>query len=101
MAKKESSLKSEMSFIELDNLLSKVDPRGSISTINTFSKIDDFIDTGNYLFNAQISGSLFGGIPNCRTVALAGETGCVAKSQKIRVYRLKSISNGFHNVIIE
>lgn len=66
----------ELSFVELDNMLSKnVDDRGSISTNNAFSKIDEFIDTGNYLLNAQISGSLFGGFPNCRTVALAGETG--------------------------
>lgn len=67
--------KSELLFTDLDNALSKIDPRGSISTINAFSKVDDFIDTGNYLFNAQISGSLFGGIPNSRTVAFAGETG--------------------------
>lgn len=65
----------EFSFVELDNMLSKIDDRGSISTTNAFSQIDEFIDTGNYLLNAQISGSLFGGYPNCRTIALAGETG--------------------------
>jgi RecA/RadA recombinase len=65
----------EFLFTELDNALSKIDPRGSLSTINAFSKVDEFISTGNYLFNAQISGSLFGGIPNSRTVAFAGETG--------------------------
>ncbi|MFA5722849.1 MAG: hypothetical protein WC979_01240 [Candidatus Pacearchaeota archaeon] len=66
----------EFSFVELDNMLSKnVDDRGSISSSNAFSNIDEFIDTGNYLLNAQISGSLFGGYPNCRTIALAGETG--------------------------
>lgn len=72
MAKEKSA---ELLFTDLDNALSKIDPRGSISTKNAFSKIDDFIDSCNYLFNAQISGSLFGGIPNCRTVAFAGETG--------------------------
>lgn len=66
----------EFSFVELDDLLSKnIDDRGSISTNNVFSRIDEFIPTGNYLLNAQISGSLFGGYPNCRTVALAGTTG--------------------------
>lgn len=73
--KTEKTEKTELLFTELDNALSKLDPRGSLSTINAFSKVDDFIDTGNYLFNAQISGSLFGGIPNSRTVAFAGETG--------------------------
>lgn len=67
--------KSEFLFTDLDNALSKIDPRGSLSTINAFSKIDSFIDSGNYLLNAQISGSLFGGIPNCRSIALAGESG--------------------------
>lgn len=65
----------EFSFTELDAALSKIDPRGSISTINAFSRIDDFIHSGNYLFNAQMSGSLFGGFPNCRTIALSGEPG--------------------------
>jgi len=66
----------EFSFIELDDLLSKnIDDRGSISTNNAFSRIDEFIPSGNFLLNAQISGSLFGGYPNCRTVALAGATG--------------------------
>ena len=74
--------KSELLFTDLDNALSKIDPRGSLSTINAFSKVDDFIDTGNYLLNAQISGSLFGGIPNSRTVAFAGETGCLQKDEK-------------------
>jgi len=72
MAKKDSK---ELTFIDLDNSLSKLDSRGSISSKNAFSKVDDFIDTGNLLFNAQISGSLYGGIPNSRTVAFAGSTG--------------------------
>lgn len=35
--------------------------------------ISDFIDTGSYLLNAMISGSIYGGIPSNRIVALAGE----------------------------
>jgi RecA/RadA recombinase len=46
----------------------KVDLRG-------FSDISDYIPTGNYLLNAQISGSLFGGYPNTRSFCLAGESG--------------------------
>jgi len=33
-----------------------------------------FVDTGSYIFNAQMSGSLYGGIPNNKAVAFAGET---------------------------
>lgn len=32
-----------------------------------------FIDSGSYAFNALLSGSIFGGFPNNRVVALAGE----------------------------
>lgn len=47
---------------------SKVDLKG-------FSDIDDWIPTGCYLLNAQISGSMFGGYPNTRSFCLAGESG--------------------------
>jgi RecA/RadA recombinase len=67
------------SFDELDKGLSKVSELGSILTENKFSKIDEYIPTGNYVLNAQLSGSLFGGIPNTRSVALSGESG-VGKS---------------------
>jgi RecA/RadA recombinase len=65
----------EFSFTELDTLLTKINPKGSIITHNTFSKIDEYISSGNYLLNAQLTGSLFGGIPNSRSVCFAGETG--------------------------
>jgi RecA/RadA recombinase len=69
----------QFSFGELDKSLSKVSELGSILTENKFSKIDEYIPTGNYVLNAQLSGSLFGGIPNTRSVALSGESG-VGKS---------------------
>jgi RecA/RadA recombinase len=65
----------EISFSELDSFLSKINDKGSIITKNTYSKIDEWISTGNYLLNAQLSGSLFGGIPNSRSVCFAGESG--------------------------
>lgn len=47
---------------------SKVEIRG-------FSDIDEYISTGNYLLNAQMSGSLFGGYPNTRSIGIAGDSG--------------------------
>ena len=47
---------------------SKVELRG-------FSDIDEFIDTGNYLLNAQMSGTIYGGYPNTRSVGIAGDSG--------------------------
>jgi recombination protein RecA len=65
----------QFSFNDLDEAMTKVNPKGSVISHNTFSKIDEWIPTGNYLLNAQLSGSLFGGIPNSRSVCLAGESG--------------------------
>lgn len=38
------------------------------------SDIHGFVDTGSYAFNALLSGSLWGGIPNNKIIALAGES---------------------------
>lgn len=40
-----------------------------------FSDIDEYIPSGNYLLNAQLSGSLFGGYPNTRSIGIAGDSG--------------------------
>jgi len=40
-----------------------------------FSDIDDFIPTGNYMLNALMSGSIFGGYPNTRSLGIAGDSG--------------------------
>lgn len=40
-----------------------------------FSDIDEHIGTGNYILNAQMSGSLFGGYPNARSIGIAGDSG--------------------------
>ena len=42
---------------------------------STISEIDHYIPTGNYHLNACLTGSLFGGYPNNRAVALAGPSG--------------------------
>ena len=35
---------------------------------------NNFIDTGSYLFNALVSGSIKGGVPGNKITALAGES---------------------------
>ena len=37
--------------------------------------IESFVDTGSYIVNAVVSGSIFGGIPSNKITALAGESG--------------------------
>jgi RecA/RadA recombinase len=63
------------SFEELDKQLSKMDgfETGSILETNEFSKVTGWIPTGNYLLNAQLSGSIFGGIANNRSMGIAGD----------------------------
>jgi len=36
--------------------------------------VDSFIDTGSYIFNALLSGSIFGGLPSNKITAIAGES---------------------------
>ena len=36
--------------------------------------IDSFIDTGSYIFNALLSGSIYGGLPSNKITAIAGES---------------------------
>jgi RecA/RadA recombinase len=48
---------------------------GAKIRLRGFADISHYIDTGNYLLNAQISGSLFGGYPNTRSFCIAGESG--------------------------
>ena len=82
----------EFSFLALDKELSKISgfETGSILQENNFSEVDEWIPTGNWLLNAQLSGTLFGGIPNTRSLGLMGDPGCLRKTQKVRIYRLKT-----------
>jgi RecA/RadA recombinase len=65
----------EFSILEIQKELKKVNPFGDVISKSDFSKITEWIDTGNYHLNAVFSGDLFGGIPNNRTICLAGESG--------------------------
>lgn len=42
--------------------------------VNTYSDVTGYIDTGSYLFNALLSGSIYKGMPGNKTTAFAGET---------------------------
>jgi len=90
MAKTSSS--GSFSFADLDKQLSKIDgfETGSILTENTFSEVSEWISTGNYLLNAQISGSLFGGVANNRSFGIMGDPGCMQKNEKVRIYRVRN-----------
>jgi len=65
----------EFSIAEIQKELKRINPFGGEIATSEFSKITEWIDTGNYHLNAVFSGDLFGGIPNNRTICLAGESG--------------------------
>ena len=76
MAKKKATSSNEPgSFSKLNDLLNKIAPDGEILDINPIAKIDEWISTGSYILNAALSGSIFGGLPNRRSLVLAGEEG--------------------------
>lgn len=88
----EKSSPGTFSFAALDKELSKIAgfETGSILSSNTFSEVDEWIPTGNYLLNAQISGTLFGGVPNSRSFGVMGDPGCLQKNVEVKIYKLKS-----------
>lgn len=56
------------------------------------SEIDEsetYVDTGSYVFNALVSGSIYGGVSGDKITAIAGESStgkCARGSEKIVVY---------------
>lgn len=78
------------SFDDINKEMSKISTYGDTMDKSTVSEIDHFIPTGNYNLNACLTGSLFGGYPNNRAVAIAGPSGCLQKNEKVRIYKLKN-----------
>jgi hypothetical protein len=78
------------SFDAMNDLLSSINPNGAMMDVNPIAKIDEWISTGNYILNAVLSGSLFGGLPNRRSLVLAGEEGCLEKNQEVEIYIMKN-----------
>ena len=61
--------------------------------------VESFVDTGSYVFNALVSGSLFGGIPSNKITAIAGESGTGKTFFCLSVVRNFLNSNPYAGVI--
>ncbi|NJO90724.1 MAG: hypothetical protein HC831_18505 [Chloroflexia bacterium] len=85
------------SFDAINDILGAINPNGAMMDINPIAKIDEWISTGNYILNAVLSGSLFGGLPNRRSLVLAGEEGCLEKNQEVEIYRLRNKNISQHH----
>jgi len=73
MGKKQINKTEKASFSMLNDMLSKFSPDGAIIEDSLYAKIDEWIPTGSYILNAALSGSLFGGMPNRRSLMFAGQ----------------------------
>jgi RecA/RadA recombinase len=65
----------EFTFEDLNKEMSKISTYGDTLDKSSISEIDDYIPSGNYLLNACLTGSVFGGYPNNRSVCIAGPSG--------------------------
>lgn len=59
----------------LEAFLDKIKDDNTGRAGNSSAEFSGWIDSGCYILNAQLSGSLYGGIPNNKIVAFAGESG--------------------------
>ena len=57
------------------DLVKSLNSDADIIETAVWANSDDYIGTGSYILNAAVSGSLFGGLPNRRSMMLAGESG--------------------------
>lgn len=94
MAKKTIE-RTEASFSELNDALNIISPDGDILEDSIYARIDEFIPTGSYILNAALSGSLFGGMPNRRSLSFAGEQGSGKTYLALSIAR-NAISMGYH-----
>lgn len=75
MAKKKEDNKKTSSFADVLKKIQNVVPEANIIDEDETFEISNWVSTGSYLLNAQISGSIYGGIPEGRMLLLAGEPG--------------------------
>ena len=54
--------------------IDKINPYATYLSDSSLSSVKGWIDTGSYVLNAIISGSVFGGLPEGRVTMLAGES---------------------------
>jgi hypothetical protein len=87
---KAKKITGKASFSTLNDMLNKIAPDGEMIEVNPIAKIDEWISTGSYILNACLSGSVFGGLPNRRSLVLAGEEGCLEKNQEVEIYIIKN-----------
>jgi hypothetical protein len=86
MAKKTKSTVESGESTSIFGLINSFDKSTEMIEDSKYAKIDEWISTGSYILNACISGSLFGGVPNKRSITFSGMPGCLPGDETIEVY---------------
>jgi hypothetical protein len=86
--------KTSKSLTSMDSIFSELDKVNPFAT-NDFANVDVYkndiwLDSGNWILNAALSGSIKKGFPGTKISALAGESGCLPKEEKILIYIMKT-----------
>lgn len=82
------------------DVIDTVNPFATYLSDSTLSRVGGWIDTGSYVLNAIISGSLHGGIPKGRVTMLAGES-MTGKSLFVMKILAAAQKNGLIPVIFD
>lgn len=88
---------------EIDKALAEIDEVNPFATYlsdSTLSRVSGWVDTGSYVLNAIISGSIHGGIPKGRVTMLAGES-MTGKSLFVQKILAKAQQEGLIPVIFD
>jgi len=59
------------------------------SLASEINETEKYVDTGSYIFNALVSGSIFGGVSGNKITTISGVSGtgkCARGSEKIEIY---------------
>ena len=80
--------------------IDSVNPFATYLSDSTLSRVGGWIDTGSYVLNAIISGSIHGGIPKGRVTMLAGES-MTGKSLFVQKILAKAQEDGLIPVIFD
>ena len=82
------------------NEIDEVNPFATYLSDSTLSRVGGWVDTGSYVLNAIISGSIHGGIPKGRVTMLAGES-MTGKSLFVQKILAKAQLEGLTPVIFD
>jgi RecA/RadA recombinase len=72
------------------------------SLASNIKENETFVDTGSYIFNALVSGSIYGGVSGNKITAIAGETStgkCARGSEKIMIYCSEEVADKIKKIL--